>query len=293
MDEKSYNYIKSFIDAQIREINRPVELSRQVKAVLSDENINIKQFQITLMRLNLLIRRHNSNMFPPRIINQIINQIIKSENYKIELVNERLSRISKIIKPLILTNLNPSSSSLQSVGEVNELISELPEAKYLFVTHSVGTHNDDPESQPQVEDEDEDEDDVQYGDGLVEDFEETVKTPAKNEKLKFQQTLYRQLDQKMGLDNELLEQYGVVRSRLLETNEQLQYKQSKMKYLELLRRKLADAMGMTIEDDRLVVSSVDNSMRSEMSRFKLLVDSIAFKVDGANRSQVVEMLREV
>lgn len=131
---KSYNYIKHFIDSLIKELNRPIEISPQLRDLLTEENINIKQFQIILMRINLLIKRHNSNMFSLRVINQIIHQIIKSENYKMDLTAERMVTVGKVMKPLVI----PDSSHINHnnavhLEELDMLAKELPEAKYLFV----------------------------------------------------------------------------------------------------------------------------------------------------------------
>lgn len=305
---KSYNYIKHFIDAQVKELNRPIEINDELRDILREENINFKQFQIILMRINLLIKRHNNNMFSLRVINQIIHQIIKSENYKIDLTAERMAVVGKVIKPLMLLDTNHlNHNNPVHLEEFDVLARELPEAKYLFVGETgkgngiqdtevqkgQSTAEDQVDSQPDharttgpdhsTEDRDtppstEPEEDAgssaQQG-ILVQDYEDMEETPEP-EQQHFKQKLYHEIDKHTAIEGPLMEQYEATRASIIEVNNTLQYKQQKLEYLQLLR----DELKMSLEGRGPLLQEID--------RFKMLVETIRFL---GETKEVMERLR--
>lgn len=272
MDSKSYNYIKTFIEAQVKELNKPIEVDLQG---FNDS----RRLQIVVVRLNILIKRQNTNMFTPRIISQITNQIIKSEEYKIDLISERMKRAGEIMKPLALPNVSTMNyNSIDGIAQIDRLVRELPGGKYLFVEKELEAH--DSNDQVMEEREESDELDDYRGPGtLVEDFEEMVQDPE-TERQEFKQKIYRQIDPQIGIDTELLDMYDKKRQSLIEKNEILQYKYKKMEFLKQLRDRLSEAVG-------------DASIGNEVAKFKMLVDTINVKRNASNEHKVADMVRQL
>ncbi|CUM63200.1 uncharacterized protein PRCAT00000769001 [Priceomyces carsonii] len=204
--EKSYVYTKRFIDNEVKRLNRPLSLDSSEAPGLSE-----KQLQQILTKVNIKIRRHNRNLFPAQINNQIVQQILKIEQEKLNAVNERLTRVKYIMKPLAID---------VKITKLDDILKELPESKYLFA------------SEQELENknrEEEGNNEIGGNGGLVQDGEERV------------ESLSEQIDQELKEKynfGELLERYDSIRSGLIELNEELIYKREKLSYLSTLNDKL-------------------------------------------------------
>lgn len=263
----SYLYTKKFLETELKRLNKPIEINEELKTIAEDEGINLKQLQIVIMRLNLLVKRHNHNVFSPRIINQVVQQILKSERYKVELVNERLTKVQALIKPLLI----PSKDCASSIEQLDVLVNQLPEGKYLFVTKNsqIRGHQGLADLEGDLEG---DLAGLDHNlDGLVQDDQELVSSELPQDQ--YERNIFRAVDKASAGEEEMLQQYETLRLALVKKNTTLQYKHKKLVYLKQLRQKLSTSLGVTLEEE----VRVENTIPQELNNFRILVDQIKFR----------------
>ncbi|CAH6719045.1 hypothetical protein CLIB1444_01S20208 [[Candida] jaroonii] len=266
---KSFNYCKRFIDSQIKLLNNTLVIDDDLKEVCDDEGLSLSELKIIITKINVLIKRHNNNEFQPRISNQIINQILKYEREKVTMVHERLRQVENMVKPLILPEidyLNP-----QNLKQLDTLINELPESRYLFINND--KQEDEGEDTSETENVDQDEEDI-----LVQDDEEMITEEANTLTTKsFKKAVYKEISDNIKINETLLDDYETTRLELIELNQHLQYKFKKLQYLTSLRSKL---------------SSLIDDKSNELTKFKILVDSINYKMDQSNKQEIITTIKE-
>lgn len=249
-------------------------MDEELTNLADDEGLGISDLQVILAKINTMIKRHNNYVFQPRINNQIINQVLKSEREKLDKVHERLRLVEAFIKPLLLSNIQGLTS--ERLKEFDLLITELPESKYLFVKpEAVGLSSD---SESEVSSE---YDQTLISDNiLVEDDSEmiTENTPTVADVRRSRLQLYKQINQSMQYNDDMLRQYDTCRSRLVVLNQELNYKFKKLQYLNHLKSQL-----------QLIV---DNYDLSELNKFKILVDSVQYKMNQQNKQDIVNYLKD-
>lgn len=298
--DKSYLYIKGFIENQIHLLNGPIELTPELGIIADNEGINRRELQIILARINMLIRRHNKTVFSPQIINQIINQVIKSERNKLELVNERLSNIKNLMIPILVPDSHILGNLMYKLQEFNRLVNELPEGKYLFMTRSQDEVDNMADQDMTLNelgsDNDDDDDDDDNNNGLIQDDQQRIVNQDNTTmKSQYNRNIYRMVDEQVNPNEELLETYEQIRLQLVTINHDVQYKYQKMRYLQQLRDKLGNALGITIKNDELEVSPDGEycQINNEINKFKILSDSINFKVNNNNKIELANIIHDM
>lgn len=266
---KSFNYCKRFIDSQIKLLNNTLVIGDDLKEVCDDEGLSLSELKLIITKINVLIKRHNNNEFQPRISNQIINQILKYEREKVTMVHERLRQVENMVKPLILPEidyLNP-----QNLKQLNTLINDLPESRYLFISNE--PVKDDIEDNSETETSIHEEQDI-----LVQDDEEMIIEESQALTTKsFKKAVYKEIGDNIKSNERLLDDYETTRLGLIESNHHLQYKFKKLQYLTSLKSKLTSLL-----DDK----------SNEMTKFKILVDSINYKMDQSNKQEIISTIKD-
>lgn len=297
--DKSYLYIKAFIENQIHLLNGPIELTSELGIIADNEGINRRELQIILARINMLIRRHNKTVFSPQIINQIINQVIKSERNKLELVNERLSNIKNLMIPILVPDSHILGNLIYKLQEFNRLVNELPEGKYLFMTRSqdeVDIMAEQDMTLNELGSDNEDDNDDDNNNGLIQDDQQRIVNQDNTTmKSQYNRNIYRMVDEQVKPNEELLKNYEEIRLQLVTINHDVQYKYQKMRYLQQLRDKLGNALGITIKNDELEVNNNGeySQINNEINKFKILSDSINFKVNNNNKIELANIIHDI
>lgn len=297
--DKSYLYIKAFIENQIHLLNGPIELTSELGIIADNEGINRRELQIILARINMLIRRHNKTVFSPQIINQIINQVIKSERNKLELVNERLSNIKNLMIPILVPDSHILGNLIYKLQEFNRLVNELPEGKYLFMTRSQDEVDNMAEQDMTLNElgsDNDDDNDDDNNNGLIQDDQQRIVNQDNTTmKSQYNRNIYRMVDEQVKPNEELLETYEEIRLQLVTINHDVQYKYQKMRYLQQLRDKLGNALGITIKNDELEVNNNGeySQINNEINKFKILSDSINFKVNNNNKIELANIIHDI
>ena len=263
-----------------------------------------------LNRTNAIIRKKNARLFAPQVSSQVAHQIVKLEQCKLLLINDQLAKVNALLPPLVLPEFEAAtgSSSAAKLAQCTHLISQLPEAKYLLV------HTND-----QVDDENDENDDGDANggeNGLVHDDQPRVVAPKKSLKNKINQQI------KPTDVSAILEEYDRIRQNLIDLNEKLVCAQNKLSYLQDLNIKLtylvageatpAPApslrdLAMYDSDEEVERESnvsqiqsnllVDNeseekNLKSEINRFKILVEKIDYKLKGQDLRGIVAKLNQ-
>lgn len=277
----SYRYTKRFIETELKALNRPIEVTDDMKTIALEEGIDTKQLQVVAMRLSMLIKRHNANVFSSRIIDQIAYQVVKSERNKAEMINDRLTKVQTMIKPLLV----PTIDLVSRAKEFDQVVKELPEGKYLFVTQPPSEQSEHHlDLQPEFGQEDQED---QEDNGLVQDDEAQVDQGL--DPHKYQEQISRAVErahQNRDADN-MVQDYETIRVKLVQLSQSLQYKYKKLQYVEQLRHKLSITLGIDLEQPE-TYQQLDNQIPSELNKFQILVDSIRLKVNDNNRRAIRE-----
>lgn len=227
---EGYSYVKKFIDRGVKQLDKPLKLTKEIENLIIEanekgENANKKHVQQAINKTNVLVKRHNRNMFRAQIVNQIIEQIMKSEKNKLLLVNESILRMQLILQPIVV----PSASSLSfdSLVHLGNALDELPSSKYLFINNNAfdldveeSDDSDHGESRLIIDDHERIENEIND-----KDYETSLKDKIRNVS--------------EGVNKEtLLKSYDQLVQKLKNLLSQLKYKHAKLMYLEELRTKL-------------------------------------------------------
>lgn len=317
--DTTYLYTKRFIDQEVRRLSQPLVVTSKVERILTEESteddpdgqqVGEKQLQQIISKVNVLIKRHNRNVFSRQVVNQIIQQVIKCEQNKLMVVNEKLMRIEMILKPILLPEVNQMGNVKTLMGEFGELVRELPESKYLFDEDDDDTTDED-EKAPDHASSDEEGILVQDEQERVEDDE--LKKPQYNRRLR-QQT---EQEQSKSSSTQLLHKYDDIRHHLIELHQGLAYKYAKLEYLTLLKEKLLRVLLVPEEhakrdpfhrNDKMVVNddepfdsddeandtlshqhsldyTANTSLSNEINKFRVLVEKISYRLHSKQELQ--------
>lgn len=300
--DKTYLYTKGFIDQETKRLNQPLKINAELELLIGEsetedrpdhEPISERQLQQAISKTNLYIRRHNRNIFPRQVVNQIVQQILKCEHNKLLIVNEKLMKIELMLKPMLMPDFSQLSNPRARLEEFGGLVADLPEARYLFVDED--SDEDSADADP----------DADQADGqaeeptLVQDEQERVDgdvTPAQ-----YRRHLQRQTERQhwQGHDAELLPKYDAIRTQLLGAHRELHYNYAKLEYLRELRDRLRDTFRVPAaprpratsepldSDDEpeptaaAATSVADTSIANEINVFRVLVEKIAFRLQAS------------
>lgn len=264
---RSYLYTRHFIDGEVKVLNSPLTFDDAIHAIVAQYNrtrpeeahaIDEAKVKNLIFRCNILLKRHNRNVFPSQIINQIVQQILKNEQMKLVKVNENFNKINLILKPILLpTNL--SGDYANQLKQFDQLIKELPELKYLF------THEEDPKK-----------------DSLLEKYETIrLKLIKMNDELiyKYNKLLYiKQLKSKLvntfNLSVESRSQGST--DAVYDSDEEVESGQ-----IESIQA-------------NLVSSHNETNLFNEINRFKVLVEKLSYKLqNGTTKQELHEVIKQI
>lgn len=307
--QHSYNYTKKFIDNQVNILNEPLTITPEIRSML-DDSLTEDQLQQVLNKLNNNLKRNNERLFPPQINNQIILQIMKLETQKLKIVNQQLFKLNAFVKPIILPDFENLSNSDQheKLVDLTNLIDELPELKYLFVSNDGVTNVE--EEYSLEEDDDHDADiDVDSENTIQDDQDKSVSRKQANKE--FIEDIIDEVNElNENLEPEVLEKYDKLRESLIKISKNLKYKNDKVNYLRKLQQNInqffsSDQPQTTLKTNELYDSDEEvtetpdindlqknlqfkesvtetRSMVSEINRFRILVEQISYKVNSEN-----------
>ena len=314
--DTTYLYTKRFIDQEVRRLSQPLTVTSKLQRILTEESteddpdsqqVGEKQLQQIIGKVNVLIKRHNRNVFSRQVVNQIIQQVIKCEQNKLMVVNEKLMRIEIILKPILLPEVNQTGNVKTLMGEFGELVRELPESKYLF------DQDDD------TADEDEKTSDHASSDDegiLVQDEQERVEDDELT-KSQYNRRLRQQTEQEQSKSSstQLLHKYDNIRHHLIELHKGLEYKYAKLEYLTLLKEKLLcvllvpeehtkrdsfhsqnnvnddepfdsdDEANNTLSHQHNLDYATNTSLSNEINKFRVLVEKISYRLHSKQELQ--------
>lgn len=273
----SYLYIKSFIDEQIKTLNSPLVIDDELRRIISRNNLNEDKVKSLLFKCNILIKRHNRNKFNKQVCHQIVQQVAKSERDKILKVNETLVRISSTLQPILLPDF--ALAGVDRLKRLNELADELPEASYLFALHHELSQNEESDESEEPEEQT----------GLIVDDVEKVpsvlkKALQKSHRKAVLEELKGHIEDQEVKNEELKRRYEEVRRKLLDLNTDLVYQAQKLRYLQMLDKKMAFLQAKEgpredlndSEEEEVVGESGEGSLRTQMTRFGILVENLDF-----------------
>lgn len=320
----SYLYTKRFIDQQVKILNQPLVIDDRLRALIAQlqleygpDSISESQLQKVLQKTNARIRRHNAAAFLAQVTNQIVQQVLKLELYKLAIVNEQLAKIRYILRPLLLPDFNLVSNDdpKTRLRQFELLIKELPESQYLIVDDSPMNKNEQRLFVSSDEESDsEDEDDNL----LVEDDAARVEEPVSSQRLrshytkKLKEEVNRQIQRDQTID-QLLAKYDELRLALVDEHSKLLYLFEKIQYLKSLKNEIQNTLGISLpgennkkvdheiydsdeEEDEVVggvsqlqsnlVTNDHNSsargLLSEINRFRVLVEKLSYKISSSD-----------
>lgn len=292
----SFLYIKKFLDDKIRELNRPIVITPGIEAIALDEGINKRQLQIVIARLNILIKRHNNNVFSSRINGQIASQVMKNEISKADMVNEQLTEVQRLMRPLLI----PSIDQVSKVEDFGKLVDELPEGRYLF--EQKGEREEPPEEEPPQEEppQEEPQDNQQQSqtldDILIQDDQPIVGSthdPSTYKRTYPIITSQHIINNQSHEQHDLLQQqYDTLRLHLVQINERLQYKHQKLQYLQDLKSKLSVTLGIDLHQQPQSYH-LENQIPQQVNKFRILVDMIKLKINDSNRQAILNQLQDM
>lgn len=315
----SYNYTKRFIDDQVNILNEPFKITPRMISIIGG-NLTEDQLKLILNKINNDLQLHNERLFPAQINNQIILQIMKLETQKLKIVNQQLYKLNAFVKPIILPdfeNLSNYDQHEKLIDMIN-MIDELPELKYLFVSEDGITNVEDDYSI------DEDEtNNVELDDNTIQDTEEQVESRKQINK-EFIEEIIDEVNELNGSpEPELIEKYDKLRMDLIEISKALKYKTDKIEYLNNLQHNInqlfnrnqpqmrSDSNELYDSDEELheapKVNNLQNNLQfknsatetrnlaSEINRFRILVEQISYKVNtkGITASELRDKLQEL
>lgn len=311
--DHSYVYTKRFIDSQIKKLGAPLRIDLELRLVIQggvegrDEvsnHIDEKVLQSVLDKVNIRIKRYTSNMFKSQVTNQIVQQVMKLEQSKVEEVRDRLVTITRVMKPLMV----PDGQGYRGnyLKEFSDLVEELPESKYLLLGKEEaadgGEETTGSESDEETHQSDKDS-------NLVQDFEVSVENPTttRDKRRQFRKSVDQFIEETQGT-KELLSKYSDIRQSLVELNGALKYKQDKLEYLQTLEAELIEVLGVSVAkpNNNLVYDSDEETnatggiqanlmstqsngeLINEINRFRILVEKIGFKLGNKDLQEIAK-----
>lgn len=316
----TYLYIKRFIDREIHRLNEPLRADREFKEALkrvesNGYEVSDKQVRQALAHINTLIKRHGRNVFAKQVVNQIVQQVVKVEEYKLQAVNKRLLQLEQIVSPILIPDFDRIGNARNRIAALGQIVDELPEERYLFFKlESTLTEQKDEKDKPGNDDgsagESEDEENA-IQETLIMSDDELVPDAASIEQLT--RHVERQVEQEiyLGDHEQTLRNYGQVRQDLIAIHKELQYKCAKLDYLSELRNKLVQNLGVAniaqpqrktqngtldepVDSDEdfdmeqwaiqsePVADPTTSNIAAEINKFKILVEKIALKLGLQN-----------
>lgn len=311
--DNSYLYTKKFIDEKVKKLNLPLVVSDNIKSILESQNnddeelliLTESQFNKVLAKLNTQIKRHNKTQFNAQRKNQIIQQILKAEQNKLLIVNEQMMKIKVIMKPILIPNYDNKSYEQDSLNELEELVNELPESKYLFAEEE--DSDEDPSSSRELEED---------TGVLIEDTEERIEGPlSKGQRRKqFKKEIINQLKlntPEYESRSSLLQKYESLRLDLIRLAHDIRYGVEKLEYLKSFKDGLARALGKNFNKNDMDNEVYDSdegydfekseldldatNLQDEMNRFNNLVNEISDKLakKSSNDNEVMNLISEI
>lgn len=316
----TYLYIKRFIDREIQRLNEPLKVDRDFKEVLkrvesNGYEVSDKQVRQALAHINTLIKRHGRNVFAKQVVNQIVQQVVKVEEYKLQAVNKKLLQLEQIVSPVLIPDFDRIGNARSRIAALGQIVDELPEERYLFFKlESSLTGQKDEKDKPENDygsaGESEDEENA-IQQTLIMSDDELVPDTASMKQLT--RHVERQVEQEifLGDHEQTLRNYGQVRQDLIAIHKELQYKCAKLDYLSELRNKLVQNLGVanitqpqrkaqngtldepvdsdedfdmeqwTIQPEPVADPTTSN-IAAEINKFKILVEKIALKLGLQN-----------
>lgn len=263
---RSYLYTRQFIDREVKVLNGPLVFDDAIHAIIArynmtkpeeEEEIDESKVKNVIFRCNILLKRHNRNIFPSQIINQIVQQILKNEQIKLVKVNENFANINSILQPILLpTDL--SGDYANQLTLFNQLINELPELKYLSMDKSDSS-----------------------SENLLEKYDAIrLKLIKLNEELIYK---YNKLLYLKKLKLKLISTFNIsVDSRprqpddIYDSDEEQQHNQ-----IEGIQA-------------NLISSQNETNILKEINRFKVLVEKLSYKLQtGTNKQELHEVVRQL
>lgn len=244
----SYIYTRKFIEKEVKSLNKLIKITPHIEEIISNPNkfsnsdhkwksdssiILKEQFVKVLKHVNSKIKIYNSALFGNQVIDQIIDQILKIEQNRLMVVNEKLTKSKYILIPLLIPDVDNAESICGSneLRKIYELIHELPDSKYLFLNKQTSGTDDN------------------IGYDIDNDLMENIKKNSK--KIPKENTLIEnEIDQhskqflekeKKVLNNEnkdLLESYDFLKKTLKDLESKLRYLYGKKNYLLNLKSNL-------------------------------------------------------
>lgn len=313
--DTTYLYTKRFIDQEVRRLSQPLMMTSKLERILTEESteddpdgqqVGEKQLQQIISKVNVLIKRHNRNVFSRQVVNQIIQQVIKCEQNKLMVVNEKLMRIEMILKPILLPEVNQTGNVKTLMREFGELVRELPESKYLFDEED-DTADEDEKAQASSDDE-----------GiLVQDEQERVEDDELT-KSQYNRRLRQQTEQEQSKSSSthMLYKYDDIRHHLIQLHQGLEYKYAKLEYLMMLKEKLLcvllvpeehskrdpfhsqdkrvgndepfdsdDEANDTLIHQHSLEYTTNTSLSNEINKFRVLVEKISYRLHSKQELQ--------
>lgn len=315
--DTTYLYTKRFIDQEVRRLSQPLVITSKMESILIEESVEDdpegtqvgeKQLQQIINKVNVLIKRHNRNVFSRQVVNQIVQQIIKCEQNKLMVVNDKLMRIEMILRPILLPEVNQTGNIKTLMGEFGELVRELPESKYLFEEDGEDSAD---EKEKTPDDTPSDEERI-----LVQDEEERVEDDELT-KSQYILQLRRRTNQEQSKkqSTQLLQKYDDIRHHLIELHRALEYKYAKLEYLTQLKEKLFrvllvpeehaikdhnknnasnnddepfdsdDDTNATLHAQRNLDYTTNTSLSNEINKFRVLVEKISYRLHSKQELQ--------
>ncbi|CUM46685.1 uncharacterized protein AC631_05279 [Debaryomyces fabryi] len=317
--DTTYLYTKRFIDQEVRRLSQPLVVTSKLESILTEESeeddpegrqVGEKQLQQIISKVNVLIKRHNRNVFSRQVVNQMIQQVIKCEQNKLMVVNDKLMRIEMILKPILLPEVSQTGNVKTLMGEFGELVRELPESKYLFEQddeYSADEKEETPDNTPS------DEERI-----LVQDEEERVEDDELT-KSQYNHRLRQQTEQEQSKkhNTQLLQKYDGIRHHLIELHRGLEYKYAKLEYLNQLKKKLLNVLLVpeehakrgafhnnneaatnddepfdsdddandTLHHQRSLDYTTSTSLSNEINKFRVLVEKISYRLHSKQELQ--------
>lgn len=226
-------------------MNEPLVLNTELLKGI--DGASLKKLQQAVNRVNVNLRKHNRILFNSQIVEQVAQQVVKSEHKKLLAVDEMLQKLQCIMIPIVVPNLN---SHRLTLNQFSELIRELPESRYLFGEELSGGSGSSTRPLSSGEEENEGDNDDVNETGLVEDEYQTLDQVEVDPSVKYepkrqrraQRHLKRQIYEKIQkMDSgrsSLLNEYDELREKLIELDAQLNYKVGKLEYLKGLKRSI-------------------------------------------------------
>lgn len=320
--DHSYVYTKRFIDSQVKKLGTPLRIDLELRLVIQgrvedlDEiynHVDEKVLQSVLDKVNIRIKRYTSNMFKSQVTNQIVQQVMKLEQSKVEEVRDRLVTITRVMKPLMV----PDGQGYRGnyLKEFSDLVEELPESKYLLLGKEEAGDGDEETKRSQSDDEtkgsesDHETDESDKDSNLVQDFEVRIEKSitTREKRRQFRESVDKFIEETQGT-KELLFKYNDIRQSLVELKGTLKYKQDKLEYLQTLEAELVEVLGVSVAKPKnnlvydsdeetnatggiqsnLMSTQSNGELINEINRFRILVEKIGFKLGNKDLQEIAK-----